>query len=187
MFASLLVLMNSFLFIFSLGLSYARFLPGILVTSASCPHFFRMTVTQAVRFSFSGIQLPVLNSQVKRNHSNSTRDSRHQYENQEGHPLAAQLKSQTRGRRSFVIRKEMWTFLLEKGFKVPVMAQLLIASTRTVGEARWPPNTDSTECGSNVINLAMLCSHPTKQGKLQCVYEFYNSKCQHWFREINME
>ena len=96
--ASLLVLMNSFLFIFSLGLSYARFLPGILVTSASCPHFFRMTVTQAVWFSFPGIQLPVLNSQVKRNHSNSTRDSRHQYENQEGHPLAAQLKSQTRGR-----------------------------------------------------------------------------------------
>ena len=105
--ASLLVLMNSFLFIFSLGLSYARFLPGILVTSASCPHFFRMTVTQAVWFSFSGIQLPVLNSQVKWNHSNSTRDSRHQYENQEGHPLAAQLKSQTRGRPSFVIREEM--------------------------------------------------------------------------------
>ena len=77
--------MNSFFFIFSLGLSYARFLPGILVTSASCPHFFRMTVTQAVWFSFSGIQLPVLNSQVKRNHSNITRDSQHQYENQEGH------------------------------------------------------------------------------------------------------
>ena len=92
--ASLLVLMNSFLYIFSLGLSYARFLPGILVTSASCPHFFRMTVTQAVWFSFSGIQLPVLNSHVKRNHSNSTRDSQHQYENQEGHPLATQPRLQ---------------------------------------------------------------------------------------------
>ena len=149
--------------------------------------FVRMTVAQAVSFSFSGIQSTVLNSHVKWNHSNSTRDSRHQHENQEGHPLAAQLRSQTRGRPSFVIREEMWTFLLEKGFKGPVMDQLLIASTRTVGEARWPPNTDSTECGSNVINLAMLCSHPTKQGKLQCVYEFYNSKCQHWFREINME
>ena len=144
-------------------------------------------LTQAVWFSFFGIQLPVLNSHVKRNHSNSTRDSQHQYENQEGHPLATQPRSQTRGRPSFVIREEMWTFLLEKGFKVPVMAQLLIASTRTVGEARWPPNTDSTECVSNVINFAMLCSHPTKQGKLQCIYEFYNSKCQHLFWEINME
>ena len=92
---------------FPLGLSYARFLPGILVASASCPHFVRMTVAQAVSFSFSGIQSTVLNSHVKWNHSISTRDSRHQHENQEGHPLAAQLRSQTRGRPSFVIREEM--------------------------------------------------------------------------------
>ena len=87
-------------YIASFGLSCARFLPGILVTFASCPHFFRMTVAQAVSFSFSGIQSIVLNSRVKRNHSNSTKDNWHQYGNQESRTLAAQLRLQICGRRS---------------------------------------------------------------------------------------
>ena len=123
-------------YIASFGLSCARFLPGILVTFASCPHFFRMTVAQAVSFSFSGIQSIVLNSRVKRNHSNSTKDNWHQYGNQESRTLAAQLRLQICGRRSFVIQEEMLTFLFEKGFKVLVMAQLLMVSTGSVGEAR---------------------------------------------------
>lgn len=35
-----------------------------------------------------------------------------------------------------VIQEEMLTFLFEKGFKVLVMAQLLMVSTGSVGEAR---------------------------------------------------
>ena len=106
------------------------------MTFASCPHFFRMTVAQAVSFSFSGIQSIVLNRRVKRNHSNSTKDNWHQYGNQESRTLAAQLRLQICGRRSFVIQEEMLTFLFEKGFKVLVMAQLLMVSTGSVGEAR---------------------------------------------------
>ena len=76
------------------------------MTSASRPHLFRMTVAQAVWFSFSGILSPLLDSHVKRNHSNSTKDNRHQYENQEGHPLTTQLRSQTHGKPSYVIREK---------------------------------------------------------------------------------
>lgn len=46
--------------------------------------------------------------------------------------MAAKLIKQTRGRPSFDIREETLTFLLEKGFKVPVIAQLLMVSSRTV-------------------------------------------------------
>ena len=46
--------------------------------------------------------------------------------------MAAKLIKQTRGRPSFDIREETLTFLLEKGFKVPVIAQLLMVSARTV-------------------------------------------------------
>ena len=59
-------------------------------------------------------------------------EERHQYENREGHPMAAKLSKRTRGRPSFDIRKETLTFLLEKGFKIPVIAQLLMVSSRTV-------------------------------------------------------
>lgn len=62
----------------------------------------------------------------------SLEEERHQYENREGHPMAAKLIKQTRGRPSFDIREETLTFLLEKGFKVPVIAQLLMVSARTV-------------------------------------------------------
>ena len=59
-------------------------------------------------------------------------EERHQYENGEGHPMAAKLSKRTRGRPTFDIREETLTFLLEKGFKVVVIAQLLVVSSRTV-------------------------------------------------------
>ena len=46
--------------------------------------------------------------------------------------MAAKLSEGTRGRPSFDIREETLTFLLEKGFKVLVIAQLLMVSSRTV-------------------------------------------------------
>ena len=46
--------------------------------------------------------------------------------------MAAKLSKRTRGRPSFDIREETLTFLLEKGFKIPVIAQLLMVSSRTV-------------------------------------------------------
>ena len=59
-------------------------------------------------------------------------EERHQYENGEGHPMAAKLSKQTREQSSFDIREETLTFLLKKGFKVAVIAQLLVVSSHTV-------------------------------------------------------
>ena len=49
-------------------------------------------------------------------------EERFQYENREGHPMAVQLVKQRRGQPSFGIRDETLSFLLEVGFKVPVIA-----------------------------------------------------------------
>ena len=59
-------------------------------------------------------------------------EERHQYENGEGHPMAAKLSKQTREQPSFDIREETLTFLLKKGFKVAVIAQLLVVCSHTV-------------------------------------------------------
>ena len=50
----------------------------------------------------------------------------------DNHPMAAKLVRQERGRPKFDIREETLSRLLEIGFKVPVIADLLMVSTRTV-------------------------------------------------------
>ena len=48
----------------------------------------------------------------------SLQEERNQYENREGHRMAAKLNKQTRGWPSFDIKEETLSFLLEMGFKV---------------------------------------------------------------------
>ena len=62
----------------------------------------------------------------------SLQEERQQYENVQGHPMAAKLIKQGRGRPSFDIREETLSFFLENSFKVPVIAQLRMVSSRTV-------------------------------------------------------
>ena len=59
-------------------------------------------------------------------------EERYQYENVEVRLAAARIIRQGRGRPSFDISEETLSFFLENGFKVPVIAELLMVSTRTV-------------------------------------------------------
>ena len=61
-------------------------------------------------------------------------DERHQYKNREDHFSGHSNQTADTWKTYFLNREQTLTFLLEKGFKVPVMAQLQTVSTQTVGD-----------------------------------------------------
>ena len=61
-------------------------------------------------------------------------DERHQDKNREGHFRGHSTQTADTWKTYFLNREQTLTFLLEKGFKVPVMAQFQTVSTQTFGD-----------------------------------------------------